>query len=294
MNLGQLQLREMRQAETGDDDQSTPYIEILRGRDGRDGITGPPGAAGRDGKDGERGEQGEKGETGPPGPPGPTGPTELAAKSGVIYTRWGRTICPSVSGTELVYSGRAGGSGHGHKGGGANYLCMPDNPQYSNYASGVQGDSYVYGAEYESYYPNAPIPHSSFQHNVPCAVCHVQERGSVLMIPARRNCPTSWTKEYEGALMSERHNHHRTMFECMDGSPESVPGSSADTNGALFYHVEANCNGMPCPPYVAEKELTCVVCTKWFTDLDSILPHPELKSKTKLHNHNLHNDMQAA
>ena len=29
-----------------------------------------------------------------------------------------------------------------------------------------------------------------------------------------------------------------------------------------FYHVEANCNGMLCPPYDPQKELTCAVCTK--------------------------------
>ena len=56
--------------------------------------------------------------------------------------------------------------------------------------------------------------------------------------------------------------HYRTMFECIDGNPETIPGSAADTNGALFYHVEADCNGLPCGPYVAEKEITCVICTK--------------------------------
>ena len=35
-----------------------------------------------------------------------------------------------------------------------------------------------------------------------------------------------------------------------------------NNDGGLLYHVEASCNGLPCPPYVAEKELTCAVCTK--------------------------------
>ena len=84
----------------------SPYIQILRGRDGRDGPQGTPGAAGRDGRDGERGEagiQGPRGETGEQGPPGATG-------GGVIYTRWGKTSCPTVSGTELVYAGITAGS----------------------------------------------------------------------------------------------------------------------------------------------------------------------------------------
>ena len=38
-------------------------------------------------------------------------------------------------------------------------------------------------------------------------------------------------------------------------------GSSADTIVALFYHVEANCNGLPCESYNKHKELNRVVCT---------------------------------
>ena len=84
------------------------------------------------------------------------------------------------------------------------------------------------------------------------------------MIPARKDCPASWTKEYEGALMymSGRYTHNRSMYECVDKDAESVPESAVDTNGALFYPVEANCNGMACPPYDPQKELLCVVCTK--------------------------------
>ena len=62
--------------------------------------------------------------------------------------------------------------------------------------------------------------------------------------------------------MAERHNHARSTYECVDSSPESVPGSTGDTNGALFFHTEATCNGLPCPPYVEGREVTCAVCTK--------------------------------
>ena len=90
----------------------------------------------------------------------------------------------------------------------------------------------------------------------------LQQEGAVMMIPAQTTCPSSWTREYYGYLMADDRRHHRTMFECVDQSPQSVPGTSADTNGALFYHVEVKCNGIPCPPYDTQKEVTCVVCTK--------------------------------
>ena len=83
-----------------------------------------------------------------------------------------------------------------------------------------------------------------------------------MMIPARLTCPSSWTREYYGYLMAERYDYHRTMFECVDQSPQSVPDSAANTNGVLFFLVEVKCNGIPCPPYDTQKEVTCVVCTK--------------------------------
>ena len=230
----------------------------MKGRDGRDGLAGPPGTAGRDGKDGEMGKSGGPGIQGPPGPSGPS-------SGGVVYTRWGRTTCPSTPGTELVYEGRAGGSFYSQQGGGANYLCMPEDPDYPGdmvFQPGVQGWSYVYGTEYQPY---SAGPLSAFHnYQAPCAVCYVPGREISLMIPAKTQCPTSWTKEYYGYLMTayKGSDHYRTTYECVDKDPEAVSGSVGDQNGALFYHVEANCNGMPCPQYDPEKELTCVVCTK--------------------------------
>ena len=64
--------------------------------------------------------------------------------------RWGKNTCPNVSGTTLVYAGRVGGTHNSQKGGAVNYLCMPDDPDYLIYQPGVQGYSYVYGAEYHT------------------------------------------------------------------------------------------------------------------------------------------------
>ena len=62
--------------------------------------------------------------------------------------------------------------------------------------------------------------------------------------------------------MTEHYRHHRNGFECVDKDPESISGSAASTEGALFYHAEATCNGLPCPPYDPQKELTCAVVNK--------------------------------
>ena len=230
---------------------SSVFLEMLRGRDGlpgRDGVQGPAGPPGPAGSPGQR------------GPPGPR-------SGGTLYTRWGKSTCPQVGGTELVYSGIAGGTFYTHRGGGANYLCMPKVPEYSptlRYQSGVRSHAFVYGAEY-----NRPLQ-GGHDHNVPCAVCRVYTRSTVLMIPAKATCPSSWTREYYGYIMTEWVGDRgsnivgRTMFECVDRDQESLPGGGhANTNGVLFNHVEVVCNhGLPCPPYNPTQELNCVVCTK--------------------------------
>ena len=199
----------------------------------------------------------------------PTSTQERPSNSragGTVYTRWGSSSCPNISGTELVYSGRAGGSFFTDTGGGANYLCLPDDPEYTLPSKpGIQREgSIIYGAEYQ--YP-VTRPRT-YYYNVPCAVCMATTRETVLMIPAKTSCPSSWTREYEGYLMSAakyaaQQNNSRTMFECVDKDQEILSDSQENTNGALFWHVEADCTtGLRCPPYNEEKEINCVVCTK--------------------------------
>ena len=211
-------------------------MELLRGRDGLPGVQGPGG---------------------PPGPQGPPGPLS----GGAVYTRWGKSSCPSTAGTEMVYTGITGGTKYNAHGGGANHLCMPYEREYSDeltYRSGVNGYAYVWGIQYEF------AIGASNKHTIPCAVCYAYARPTVLMIPGKASCPPTWTREYFGYLMSHATslgNRHRSMFECVDKDQQSLPLSP--NWGSALHHVEADCSsGLPCPPDTNSKELNCVVCTK--------------------------------
>uniref|UniRef100_A0A1X7SUE0 Collagen IV NC1 domain-containing protein n=1 Tax=Amphimedon queenslandica TaxID=400682 RepID=A0A1X7SUE0_AMPQE len=213
--------------------------------DGRDGVPG------RDGVKGERGDKGEKGEKGETGPVGQAGPRS----GGVVYTRWGRKSCPT--GAELLYEGITGGSHYTHIGGGANYVCLPKDPQYMS-STVPFGYSRIYGTEYEIV---QNIFSGKHDHNAPCAVCYTSTKSVKLMIPARTSCPSSWTIEYKGYLMTEYYGvltKNNKVYECVDEYPESIDGSGASTNGALFYFTATVCNGLPCPPYVDKRAITCV------------------------------------
>ena len=160
--------------------------------------------------------------------------------------------------------GIIGGEHLNHYGGGSNYLCLPRNPKYDKYQNGHQYAGYIYGTEYRvSQYNGNPFDRNLHDHDAPCAVCFVESRASMLMMPARNDCPSGWTEEYHGYLMSEYYGHkHSREFICVDGNPEYVPGSKDSKEGALLYPVEGVCGSLPCLPYVGGRELTCAVCTK--------------------------------
>ena len=170
------------------------HILGMKGQQGLYGLTGLQGPrefAGSRGQKGDRGQQGIRGQTGGQGPMGLTGSkgqkgvrevnglrgTPGSTTGGVVYTRWGKTTCPSTSGTQRLYAGRAAGSWY-NRGGGANYLCLPEQPQYSTYTAGTQsGRAYLYGVEYQTGRgdTNSPLL-SVHDHNVPCAVCYTSTR----------------------------------------------------------------------------------------------------------------------
>ena len=240
------------------------------GRDGQPGLNGRDGPAGLNGRDGQKGykgepgrgggQKGDKGDPGPKGPKGQEGPEGQAGSGGGggTYVRWGRTTCPDNSGTYTVYNGWAVGSHYNHNGGGSNYLCLSKTPSWLRYSSSSNNLGLLYGAEYEA--ASGQPYYDYHNHNVPCTVCHVTR--TILMIPGQYTCPTGWTLEYYGYLVSGKYSHKRTTYVCLDAAPESVEGGHSNQNGALFYHVETRCGALSCPPYEQTKEITCAVCSK--------------------------------
>ena len=154
------------------------------------------------------------------------------------------------------------GKSYHNQGGGVNYLCLPSDPEFpTNAEGGIQNGAMVYAVEYER--DTSTRFFASVQdHDAPCAVCEVQGRSRVLMVPAKRTCPAGWTKEYDGLLASQHRNNRGSDFICMSSGMESVPGRNANVHGGTVHVVEAQCSSLQCPPYVDGYELTCVVCTK--------------------------------
>ena len=228
-------------------------------------MRGPVGEAGIPGTKGEKGSNGSSGLTGPKGAPGKNGTSVTGDErnGGTVYVRWGHDQCPSTA--QLVYSGRAGGARWNEAGSGSNPQCLPLDP---NFLTPISGDQrwrgLMHGAEYETVTDSNSYLHGRHDTDVPCAVCHVSNRTAVYMVPAKYTCPTGWTREYYGYLMSSHtgSGRHHTQYTCVDTALKPVVGSAVDHNGLLFYFVEGRCGPLPCPPYDNTKELSCAVCTK--------------------------------
>ena len=77
---------------------------------------------------------------------------------------------------QLVYVGRAAGTPYGHKGGGSDILCMPDDPEYLNYGPGVQIQSCLRSRVHSSLGSGPKSSHPP-KHAV-CSVLWDQNEGS--------------------------------------------------------------------------------------------------------------------
>jgi len=179
---------------------------------------------------------------------------------GVTYTRWGRTTCPISAKT--VYQGYSARPRYGSVEGGGELLCLHNSPQYDPV---VRSDRavHLFGSEYLTSGPfsrvnNNNLPLKDF--DMPCVVCDVSKRTQYLMIPNRQDCPSGWTQEYWGYLMTTTNN--RGSFNCVDEAPESVPGSGAYMGGDTLWTVRTTCTALPAPPFVMNQDVKCVICTK--------------------------------
>ena len=84
----------------------------------------------------------------------------------------------------MLLLGQAGGNYYSNKGGGSNYLCLPNDPDNGKLYSFA--NDVLYGAEYETSEPSKPSGFGNlYEKDVPCSVCRRRGKSSALMIPGR-------------------------------------------------------------------------------------------------------------
>ena len=99
----------------------------------------------------------------------------------------------------LIPTGHAAGGNFDAQGGGVNYQCMPDTPEYNSNRTVVLG-GHVNPAEYQNG-QSGILDDAVKNQKAPCAVCDTKTRPKLMTIPAMRNCLDGWTREYEGIYL---------------------------------------------------------------------------------------------
>ena len=158
---------------------------------------------------------------------------DLPSYGGATYIRWCSTTCPLTS--NLLYKGRIAGPDYRASGGGANYLCLTDDPEYYPDAPPNVPHSTLRCTQYQTgFSPNMfEKSFDQWTHQALCVACETERRVSVTMISAVTRCPTSdWILEYQGYLMSpaERQSSTELMkdfffrgeYICVDKNGEFV------------------------------------------------------------------------
>lgn len=185
--------------------------------------------------------------------------TVSSSAGGSAYLHAGSKRCPSAHKT--LYSGALAGSYYGHRGSGADLVCMTSVPRYLSTNSGNAAGAIVYNTEYE--FSNAAFPSLIAKHDydVPCSWCQRPlSRSHSLTVPAKRECPSGFTAEFYGFLVSERHNHGKGTYICLPATA-NIMGSKSNQNGALLYQVEMAESGRPVGHgYIKSGMLACVQC----------------------------------
>jgi len=154
-----------------------------------------------------------------------------------------------------------------------NYLCLHEDPQWKMYINGSQANinALIWGAEYrlentgtnrnnifsESNNGGNPLNYKP----APCAVCYVLGRSTILMVPARTQCPDGWTAEYAGYLASAYRGRTESNYVCWDEAPEVAVGKTWQRRASIN-PVDVQCGTLPCTLYIEGRELTCVVCSR--------------------------------
>ena len=88
--------------------------------------------------------------------------------------------------TLSIISGQVGGSHYLSSGGAAEYLCLPNHPQWGSKFTKAEKDgghanAYVFGAEYQTGAYSDPRK-NLHDYDVPCAVC-LTKKSTVSMFP---------------------------------------------------------------------------------------------------------------
>ena len=128
---------------------------------------------------------------------------------------------------------------------------MPIKNEHINYNRGTL--KYELSLQEQVYSGNVTEYGTRSNHqDAACAVCMVEGRGSIVVLPGTDRCLDSWTTEYNGYLM--------TSYTCVDIEMEGLGATGHPTRVAFLRHEVIS--SKVSLKYQDNNVLSCVVCSK--------------------------------
>lgn len=153
------------------------------------------------------------------------------------------------------------GSSTSSVGHGANYQCLPTAPVYGNFNT-TENDARS-AISVATIKDDTNVIDSALDSQVlQCSYCQTLSAFVVRMLVGTKSCPTGWTAEYTGYLISSKEESSRCSmgYACLASSPNTLANS--DTTGTSeVYLVEQECGALPCGTYTNYEEVACTVCS---------------------------------
>merc|ERR1711998_98547 len=181
------------------------------------------------------------------------------ASGGAVYTKWGSNKCSKSS--FKLYGGFIAGSYYSHNGGGANYICMHENPQQpKEYSTGNQQGNLLYGTEYEN--TGARSLDKNANKDAACSVCRVSSSTTVHTQWGRTSCSNGHVTEYSGLVMGSYYTNQKAYSICVDlERAYHAQSSDSNSNGAQLYISEMEGGASDEGRYPSNREVACAVCS---------------------------------
>ncbi|XP_065843134.1 uncharacterized protein [Oscarella lobularis] len=169
-------------------------------------------------------------------------------QSKAVFTRFGRTSCPS--GIPTLYTGFVAGRNY-------KLFCFPKRDfQKSDFSHVSKGALATLSATLyyaQSHVISLKALTKVLRKKVPCTVCAAAV--STFTLFGTHLCPNSFRAAYKGyAFSAVRHTF------CIDKNPEAYSDDEFySITHSHLYPVKANCFTLPCPPHI-ESFILCVQC----------------------------------
>ncbi len=172
------------------------------------------------------------------------------------YEKIGSKNCDGVAGTSKMFSGLT--VGFATETGATEYKCVSTDDniknRYYNYTFSVYKDEKHVKFLNVTKYKTFRVGKSDF--DAACSKCSVSGRSVIDMVPGQYDCDNTWTKEYNGYLMTDEGS---TTFNCVDLEMEKEPGTKSVEVTPVLRHVVLTDT---ITNFQSKKVLSCVVCSK--------------------------------